>query len=216
MSSNREFHTAGLETRKLLEPNRRVLVRGVVRCPYAAERRWALALISEIEMQDRLRYVGPRPWFEFRTKVAILKMMRWWMGSQWSWSLSTGVMWSNFLVFVISLATAWERIATFARQRLWQLPIPRTIETRFWWPDVLPVNELRLGKKSWNMASGNLFSSSWILLPYRIFEVMNCFGGYSTRGVISTFSWGAKFFSFFQCHRTIEKLQENSTLYVAI
>ena len=27
------------------------------------------------EMQDRLRYVGPRPWSVFRTKVAILKMM---------------------------------------------------------------------------------------------------------------------------------------------
>ena len=35
------------------------------------------------------------------------------------------------------------------------------------------------------------------------------------RGVISTFSWGANFFYIFQCHRTIEKL-ENSTLYVVI
>ena len=34
---------------------RRVLVRGVVRCPRAAERRWALAPIFEMGMQDRLR-----------------------------------------------------------------------------------------------------------------------------------------------------------------
>ena len=35
------------------------------------------------------------------------------------------------------------------------------------------------------------------------------------RGVISTFSWGgAKFLFIFQCHRTIEKLENNSTLYV--
>ena len=31
---------------------------------------------------------GPRPWSKFRTKVAILKMMHWRMGSQWSCSLS--------------------------------------------------------------------------------------------------------------------------------
>ena len=61
MSSRREFHTAGPETRKLLDQKRRVLVRGVVRCPRAAERRWALVPISEMGMQDRLRYVGPRP-----------------------------------------------------------------------------------------------------------------------------------------------------------
>ena len=73
MSSGREFHTTGPETRKLLGPKRRVLVRGVVRCLRAAERRLALAPISEMGMQDRLRYVGPRPWSEFRTNVAILK-----------------------------------------------------------------------------------------------------------------------------------------------
>ena len=61
MSSGRDFHTAGPETRKLLDPKRRVLVRGVVRCPRAAEQRWARASISEMGMQDRLRYVGPRP-----------------------------------------------------------------------------------------------------------------------------------------------------------
>ena len=27
-------------------------------------------------------------------------------GNQWSWSLNTGVMWSNFLLFEISLAAA--------------------------------------------------------------------------------------------------------------
>ena len=32
MSSGREFHTTGLETRKLLRPKQRVLVRGVARC----------------------------------------------------------------------------------------------------------------------------------------------------------------------------------------
>ena len=82
MSSGREFHTAGPDTRKLLGPKRRVLIRGVARCPRAAERRWARAPITEMGMQDRLRYIGPRPWSEFRTKVAILKMMRWRMGSQ--------------------------------------------------------------------------------------------------------------------------------------
>ena len=55
---------------------------------------------------DSTEICRPRPWSEFRTKVEILKMMRWRMGSQWSWSLSTGLMWSNFLVFVISLAAA--------------------------------------------------------------------------------------------------------------
>ena len=68
MSSGREFHTAGPETRKLLGPKRRVLVRGVVRCPSVAERRWARAPITKMGMQDRLRYVGPRPWSEFRNK----------------------------------------------------------------------------------------------------------------------------------------------------
>ena len=29
-----------------------------------------------------------------------------------------------------------------------------------------------------------------------------------SRGVISTFSWGVKFFFIFQCHRTIEKLEK--------
>ena len=100
MSSGREFHTAGPETWKLLGPKRRVLVRGVVRCPRAAERRLTRAPITKMGMQDWLRYVGPRPWSEFRTKVAILKVMCWRMGSQWSLSLSTGVMWSNFLVLV--------------------------------------------------------------------------------------------------------------------
>ena len=33
MSSGREFHTVGLEIRKLLGQKRRVLVRGMVRCP---------------------------------------------------------------------------------------------------------------------------------------------------------------------------------------
>ena len=61
MSSGREFYTTGPETRKLLGPKRRVLLRGVVKCLHAAERRWALAPISEMGMQDRLRYVGPRP-----------------------------------------------------------------------------------------------------------------------------------------------------------
>ena len=38
-----------------------------------------------------------------------------------------------------------------------------------------------------------------------------------TRGIISTFSWGGpNFFYIFQCHRTIEKLEKNSTLYVVI
>ena len=32
--------------------------------------------ISEMGIQDRLRYFGPWPWSEFRTKVAIWKMMR--------------------------------------------------------------------------------------------------------------------------------------------
>ena len=82
MSSGREFHTAGPDTRKLLGPKRRVLVRGVVRCPRAADKSWARTPITEMRMQDRLRYVGPGPWNEFRTKVAILKMMRWRMGSQ--------------------------------------------------------------------------------------------------------------------------------------
>ena len=82
MSSGSEFHTAGRETRKLLGPKRRVLIRGVARCPRAAERRWALAPIAEMGMQDRQRYVGQRPWSELQTKVAILKMMRWRMGSQ--------------------------------------------------------------------------------------------------------------------------------------
>ena len=36
-------------------------------------------------------------------------------------------------------------------------------------------------------------------------------------GVISTFSWGrANIFFIFQCHRTIEKLEKNSTSYVVI
>ena len=119
MSSGRELHMTGPETRKLLAPKRRVLVRGVVRCLRAAERRWALASISEMGMQDWLRDVGPRPWNEFRTKVAILKMMRWWIGSQWRWSLSTGGMWSNFPVLVISLAPGWEQIAIFVGQLSW-------------------------------------------------------------------------------------------------
>ena len=40
------------------------------------------------------------------------------------------------------------------------------------------------------------------------------------RGVISTFSWGAKIFFIFQCHRTIEKLEKqhficsNLTLFI--
>ena len=39
--------------------------------------------------------------------------------------------------------------------------------------------------------------------------------GRAHRGVISTFSWGGpKIFFIFQCHRTIEKLENNSTLYI--
>ena len=76
MSSGREFHTAGPDTRKLLGPKRRVLVRGVARCPRAAERRWARAPITEMGMQDRLRYIGPRPWSEFRSLLFSLSGMQ--------------------------------------------------------------------------------------------------------------------------------------------
>ena len=55
---------------------------GVVMYLHAEDRRWALAPISEIGMHNRPRYVGSRPSSEFRTKVAILKIVHWRMGSQ--------------------------------------------------------------------------------------------------------------------------------------
>ena len=37
-------------------------------------------------------------------------------------------------------------------RHLRQLSIPGNIETRFWWPDVLPdINQLGLGKRRWNL-----------------------------------------------------------------
>ena len=51
-----EFHAAGPETRKLLGPKQRVLVRGVVRCPRATERRWALAPISRWDAGSTIDY----------------------------------------------------------------------------------------------------------------------------------------------------------------
>ena len=62
MSSGSEFQTTGPETRKLLSPKRRVLVRGTVGSHHTADRRWALAPTSRTGLQVRLRYVEPRPW----------------------------------------------------------------------------------------------------------------------------------------------------------
>ena len=56
MSSGSEFQTTGPETRKLLGPKRRVLVRGTVRSPRIPDRRWALAPTSRTGLQVRLRY----------------------------------------------------------------------------------------------------------------------------------------------------------------
>ena len=50
MSSGSKFHTAGPETRKLLGPKRRVLVRAVVRCPRASEQ-------SNFSMQEHVSSV---------------------------------------------------------------------------------------------------------------------------------------------------------------
>ena len=119
MSSGSEFQTTGPETRKLLGPKPRVLVRGTVRSPRTAERRWALASTSRTGLQVRLRYVGPRPWTALRTKTAILNSIRWWMGSQWSSSLNTGVMWSSFHLFDINLAAALRTDWIASQQCLW-------------------------------------------------------------------------------------------------
>ena len=62
MSSGREFQTTGPETRKLLGPKRRVLLRGTIRSPRRADRRWALAPTSRTELQLQLRYIGPWSW----------------------------------------------------------------------------------------------------------------------------------------------------------
>ena len=106
MPSGSEFQTTGPETRKPLGPKRRVLVWGTVRSPRIADRRWALAPTSRTGLQVQLGYVEPRPGRSMLTKTAILTSIRWRMGSQWSWSLSTGVIWLNSLWFKISLAAA--------------------------------------------------------------------------------------------------------------
>ena len=50
---------------------------------------------------------------------------------------------------------------------------------------------------------------------YKMYWTTGYYFRESNRGVISTFSWGQIVLLIFQCHRTIEKL-ENSTLYVII
>ena len=93
--TRRLFQVAGPATAKSLRPIM-VLVRGTMSAPLFADRSCHLPTTDETGFHTSAKYDGARPRRHLKVIIAILKVIRWRTGSQWSWR-STGVMWSNFL-----------------------------------------------------------------------------------------------------------------------
>ena len=109
------FQVVGAETRKLRGPNPAVLVRGTIKSRRSAERSRARAATVSTGAHTSRKYAGD--WPRIQSKVisdAILYLMCWCTGSQWSVSRRAGVMWSCRRKSVISrveaLSTVWRHV----------------------------------------------------------------------------------------------------------